>query len=53
MAEVKVTDYGLASPGATTPREIPLSKEDQRSTELAIRAQRGDYDDGMPQWAQK
>jgi hypothetical protein len=35
--EVKLTEYGAA---------IPLSKEDERSAELARRAQRGDYDDG-------
>lgn len=35
--EVKLTEFGGA---------IPLSKEDERSAELARRAQKGDYDDG-------
>ena len=38
---MKLTDYGAASPH----NEI-LSKEDERSAELARRAQKGDYDDG-------
>ena len=56
MGEVKITDLGLASPrsefviengnGDAKGRE-GLSKEDQRAAELAERAQRGDYDDGM------
>lgn len=37
MGEVKLPDFGGA---------IPLSREDERSAELARRAQRGDYDDG-------
>ena len=40
MNEVKLTDYGAASPTG-------WSKEDERSAALAARAQRGDYDDGM------
>ncbi len=39
--EEKLTDYGVA-----TPRN-GLSKEDERGAELAVRAQRGDYDDGL------
>lgn len=39
--KVKLTDFGAASPTAG------LSKEDERSTALAARAQNGDYDDGM------
>jgi hypothetical protein len=49
MGEVKLTDYGAAnSPknGDGEGGEV-LSKEDQRSLELAARAQRGEYDDGM------
>jgi hypothetical protein len=52
----ELNEYGLASPGgATTPRYgfggdgaggQKLSKEDQRSAELAERAMRGDYDEG-------
>jgi hypothetical protein len=38
---VKLTDYGAASPQSGI-----ISKEDERSAELARRAQRGDYDDG-------
>lgn len=38
MDEVKLSDFGGA---------IPLNKEDERSTELARRAQNGDYDDGL------
>lgn len=41
MGEVKLTDYGAASPQSRI-----LSKEEERSAELARRAQRGDYDDG-------
>ena len=41
MREVKLTDFGAASPSA------PLSKEDERSAALAARAQKGDYDDGL------
>lgn len=39
--KVKLTDYGAASP-----QNGILSKEDERSAELARRAQKGDYDDG-------
>jgi tRNA A37 threonylcarbamoyladenosine dehydratase len=39
--EVKLTDYGAASP-----QNGILSKEDERSAQLARRAQRGDFDDG-------
>lgn len=38
--EVKLTEYGAAS-DAFAP-----SKEDERSTALALRARQGDYDDG-------
>ena len=41
MGEVKLTDFGAASP------VTGLSKEDERSAALAARAQRGDYDDGI------
>jgi hypothetical protein len=43
MGEVKLTDFGIASPKE---KGELLSKEDQRAVELATRAQRGDYDDG-------
>ena len=39
--EEKLTDFGVA-----TPRN-GLSKEDERGAELAARAQKGDYDDGL------
>lgn len=42
--EVKLTDFGAA---ATDSREVKLSKEDERAVQLAARAQRGEYDDGM------
>jgi hypothetical protein len=42
MDEVKLTDWGAASPQPT------MSKEDERSVMLAERAQKGDYDDGKP-----
>lgn len=38
--EVKLTDFGAAPP------KYGMSKEDERSVELAERAQKGDYDDG-------
>ena len=38
--QVKLTEYGTASPVA------PTSKEDEKGTALARRAQTGDYDDG-------
>lgn len=41
MGEVKLTDFGAASP------HLGMSKEDERSLALAKRAQKGDYDDGM------
>lgn len=37
---MKLTDFGAAPP------HLGLSKEDERSVQLAERAQRGDYDDG-------
>lgn len=37
---MKLTEYGTASP------TIGLSKEDERGTSLAMRAQNGDYDEG-------
>ncbi len=40
MEEVKLTDFGVATPSSG------LSKEDERSATLAARAQKGDYDDG-------
>jgi hypothetical protein len=40
MEEVKLTDFGVATPSSG------LSKEDERSAALAARAQKGDYDDG-------
>ena len=40
MEELKLTDWGAASPQPT------MSKEDERSVMLAERAQKGDYDDG-------
>lgn len=40
IKEVKLTDWGAASPRPT------MSKEDERSLMLAERAQKGDYDDG-------
>ena len=43
MGGVKLTDYGAASP-----QNGVFSKDDERSAELARRAQRGDYDDGKP-----
>lgn len=46
--EVKISDLGFASPREHERREGKvLSKEDQRSAELAERAQSGDYDDGL------
>ena len=41
----QLTEYGAASNIA------PSSKEDQRSTELAARARKGDYDDGWPSYS--
>jgi len=41
ISEVKLTDFGAASP------TVGLSREDERSAALAARAQKGDYDDGM------
>lgn len=37
----KLTQFGAAA------SDVRLSKEDERSTALARRAQQGDYDDGM------
>lgn len=41
ISEVKLTDFGAASPA------VGLSRDDERSAALATRAQKGDYDDGM------
>lgn len=40
IEEVKLSNFGAVPPISA------MSKEDQRSFELAERAQRGDYDDG-------
>ncbi|KAI9841985.1 MAG: hypothetical protein M1837_007551 [Sclerophora amabilis] len=42
----ELTDYGGASPGASSPLIGP-SKEDERSVALAIRARQGDYDNDL------
>jgi hypothetical protein len=40
ILSLKLTEFGAASP-------IPgMSKEDERTTALAARAQKGDYDEG-------
>ncbi len=38
---MKLTDLGIATP------TVGMSKEDERSSALAARAQKGDYDDGI------
>jgi hypothetical protein len=42
MGLVKLNEYGAASPVPA----VGISKEDERSTALAERAQRGEYDNG-------
>ena len=42
MGKVKLTDYGAAS------KNTAMSKEDERSARFAVRALKGDYDDGIP-----
>ena len=51
MGELKLTEFGAASAKKEDPKDALMSKEDKRCAELAARAQRGDYDDGMvPRW---